>query len=118
MPRILEDIVQGIVAAERDMYVAGMCRTGAEPLQTLRTVEEMQADVIIVAGASAGDGSNYLYLLHRRPTLKIVAIAADGRSGFLHELRPHVAALRELSRTGLVAAIRGDSAADFEAIAQ
>jgi hypothetical protein len=38
--------------------------------------------------------------------LKILAIAADDRRGFLHELQPHVIPLGELSPTVLLDAIR------------
>ena len=104
MPRMLLDILSDIVASEPNMTIV-CCVTDSENL--LAAAQRTHANVIIV-GQSAGDeGQQYIPLLFRRPRIKVVAIAGDGRTGLLYELRPQRIPLSQMSADALLRAIRG-----------
>jgi hypothetical protein len=103
MPPLLSDMINGIIGSCQDMRVVV-----GPPIEDamLPAAIAMRADVIII-GEAAASTENCARALYRRPTLKILAISWDGRRGSLHELRPHVAAIEEISAESLIAAIRG-----------
>jgi DNA-binding NarL/FixJ family response regulator len=106
IPRILTDIIKDITASHEDIDVIGE-RAGFDDLT--QTAIRTQADVVVVGKANGSGDDDYCELLRRRPRLKILAISADGRRGFLHELQPRVIPLGELSPNSLIDAIRGKS---------
>jgi len=68
--------------------------------------------ILVVANIRLfGDGlaealAPFRALLHARPRLKNLAVAADGRDLVLHELRPRAEPFGEVSPTDLLQAIR------------
>jgi hypothetical protein len=100
---MLADIVKNIIAPERDIDVAGEIAGHGGLLQEAARV---QADFIVLGGTLASEDDDYRELLYGRPRMKILAITADGRRGFLHELQPRALALGEISSTSLIDAIR------------
>lgn len=72
-------------------------------------VAESGADVVILSEdhpALTGRGSTVLR--SQQASLKLLAVGADGREGFLYALRPVRIALGELSPARLAAAIRSE----------
>jgi len=101
---MLVDIIKDITASHEDIYVIGELADRNDLTQTaIRT----RADVIVVGKATGGSQDDYHKLLRSRPELKILAITADGRRGFLHELQPRVIPIGELSPSSLIDAILG-----------
>jgi len=99
---MLSDIVKAVIASQADFELVGEIG-GTTGLA--RAAGKAAADVLIVGGALRG--SHTLRILYGMPRLKIVTIEADGRQGFLHELRPSRTPVGEISPGILVAAIRG-----------
>jgi hypothetical protein len=104
MPRMLLDILSHVVASEPDMVVAG--RLDAEE-GLLAAVRRTRATVLLVGQAADDERDKYASLLLRRPQLKVVVVAGDGKTGALYELRPERVPLGELSAAALRNAIRG-----------
>lgn len=107
MPRMMRDIIRDITSSHKDIDVIAEL---AHRDELTKTAIRTRADVVVV-GKAAGDGhEDYRDLLRKRPRLKILAISADGRRGFLHELQPRVVPLGEVSPDSLIEAIRGSAA--------
>ena len=66
------------------------------------------ADVIMLQETHPDDVGSFAALLRRFPALRVVAITADGGTGYLHELRPCSTYLPELSVKLLAAALQSD----------
>ena len=104
---ILSEIVRDIVVGDPGLDLAGEV-TGAQDVAD--TVERTRADAVVwlverMVPAAATE------LLHRHPGLRLVTVEADGREGFLWELRPHLRELGALSPDLLVGALRGSGKA-------
>jgi hypothetical protein len=106
---MLIDIVKGIVASQDDFNLAGEM-IGQDGL--LQAATDAQADVTIVGPLVAAGSDNFRDLLYGRPQMTIVAISSDGREAILHQLKPHVIPLGEVSPASLIAAIRSASNPD------
>jgi hypothetical protein len=100
---MLLDILGHVVASERDMVIAGQV---ADDENLLSAVRRTRADVILVRQAVEDERRKYASLLFARPKLRIVAIARDGSTGLLYELRPQRIALGRLSADALRRALR------------
>jgi DNA-binding NarL/FixJ family response regulator len=100
---MLMDIVKDIIADEEDIALVGEV---ADRTSLVQAATHTRADVVVLGRAGPGGNDDYRDLLYRRPRMKVLAIAADGRRAFLHELQPRVVALGEISPTSLVEAIR------------
>jgi DNA-binding NarL/FixJ family response regulator len=100
---MLMDIVKDIIADEADIALVGEV-AGSTNLAQAAT--QARADVVVLGKAGPGGNDDYRDLLYRRPRMKVLAIAADGKRAFLHELQPRVVALGEISPASLVQAIR------------
>jgi len=103
---MLVDIVKDIIAPHQDIDVVGELAGRDELLQAAM---QTRANVIVLGNAAQADNDDYRELLYRLPHLKILAITADGRRGFLHELQPRVMPLGEVSSDSLIEAIRGET---------
>src|SRR5437868_1797433 len=105
MPRILRDIVQGVLAAD-----PAVALETTAPSDTLSdALARLEPDVAIVADASATP-EEYATLLYRHPQLRLVDIASDGRQAHLYELRPHRVGLGALSPETLLGVVRATGA--------
>jgi hypothetical protein len=101
---MLLDILSNIVASEPDMVVAGWVKDDEDLLAATRRA---RASVILVGRAAEDEQEKYASLLRARPKLKVVAIAGDGKTSLLYELRPQRVPLGEISADALRKAIRG-----------
>ncbi|HWX30116.1 MAG TPA: hypothetical protein VNZ53_22100 [Steroidobacteraceae bacterium] len=104
MPTMLLDILSHVVASEPDMVVMGRVEDEEDLLAAARRT---QASVLVVGQTMEDEREKYGTLLLRRPKLKVVAIAGDGKTGLLYELRPQRVPLGEMSADALRRAIRG-----------
>lgn len=103
MPAMLIDILSHVVASEFDMMVAGRIEDEENLLAATRRT---RANVLLVGQTAEDERDKYGLLLRGRPNLKVVAIASDGKTGLLYELRPQRVPLGELSADALLKAIR------------
>jgi len=103
------DILNHIVAAEPDIIVVGT----SDQADLSVAVRRLRADVLIV-GQEAKSEPDLLSLLFRRPQLKLLTVARDGRSAWSYELRPRRVQIRKLSRRSLVNAMRPRALATSE----
>jgi hypothetical protein len=103
MPKLLYDMVKGILVSCDDMHIVGEAVTRAG---IFRAAAAARADVVILSDEDVLTDDCY-QVLYRRPRLKIFALSADGRLGSLYELQPHVNPIGDISAENLIAAIRG-----------
>ena len=100
---MLIDIISDVVASEPDLVIVDKMTEGAGVGPAARRA---RADVVIVQQASSSDCAEQAEFLSVQRPFKVIALADDGRQGFLYELRPHCIPLGEMSADGLIAAIR------------
>jgi chemotaxis response regulator CheB len=103
IPKLLFDLIKGIIVSSEDLHIVGEPMKGAG---ILRAAAATKADVIILSDKDMSADNCYC-VLYRQPRLKIFAISTNGRRGSLYELRPRAKTLRDLSAESLIAAIRG-----------
>jgi DNA-binding NarL/FixJ family response regulator len=105
MPRMLRDIIAGVVVAEPDLELVGEVeRPETLPLRARRTRPDL-----VIAGATPAVASLTRELLDDHPRLRIIEVEAEGRRGSLYELAPRRRKLGELSPESLVAVAREQS---------
>jgi hypothetical protein len=97
------DIIHHVVAAEPDMAVIGVVDDGDLPI----AVRRARADVVVVGHDAQAERDAYIHLLLHQPHVKVLAIAHNGKSGWLYELRPRRVTLGKISPRTLIQAIRG-----------
>jgi hypothetical protein len=107
-PRLVGDIVEELIARESDIELVGTIRAERD---LAGAVKRTRADVILCHVAGAALPPAYRGLFEMYPHLKVLAIEASGRTGFVYELRP-VRAPLEVWPQGLVDAIRSAGASD------
>ena len=100
LPPLLHGILASAVAEQPDME-----RTDdvAASLPLADRVALARPDVVVTGG---DDGEQHLRLLRANPALRVLAIAADGKSATLYELRPHATVMHEVSLARVLDAIR------------
>jgi DNA-binding NarL/FixJ family response regulator len=109
MPTLMLDIIHHVVAAQPDMAIVG---TAGDDLPT--AAQHARADVLVVGHDNAqAERDFYLSLLLRSPQLRVLALADDGKSGWLYDLRPRRKRLQEISARSLASAIRGKASPTF-----
>ncbi|HEY8794123.1 MAG TPA: hypothetical protein VIM15_04185 [Gemmatimonadaceae bacterium] len=102
MPRMLRDVVEPVLATDFEIEVVGIVDDRHE-LESM--VRSTQADVVLVAMPSDEQAESYAELLYDSPRTTLLAITHDGRGAFLYALRPHKVGIRDVSRSGILAAI-------------
>ncbi len=103
MPRLLRDLVDAITSAEPDMVIAGEHLDEADERRALALID---TDILIAAESGTSRADRWIDLLYEHPHLKVLVLEQTGRTAQLYELRPHRTPLGEVSRAGLVNAIR------------
>jgi DNA-binding NarL/FixJ family response regulator len=101
--RLFGDLVKGIVEPADDVRVVAEVATEDELPEAL---EATDADFVVAALDDPTLTESYLSLLEERPRLRVLALAGEGRRGFLWELRPRRVPIGEVSPTTLLAALR------------
>jgi DNA-binding NarL/FixJ family response regulator len=110
MPALLGDIVRETLAAYPDVEVVAEveARDGIAS-----AVRRTGARVVVVGISPVGRlGLSGLLrdLLAEHPRLTVIALASDGRDGYVYRLRPHEVPIADLSPAALVQAIRATPA--------
>jgi hypothetical protein len=102
LPGLLTDVVRETFADDLGVRVVLLEATGPEDVDA--AIRRLGPDVVIV-GVPDGDplarrGLPYhLVFEHRNPV--VLALAADGRSAWVYELRPQARPIREVTPAGL-----------------
>lgn len=107
MPRMLGDIVTSIVSGQPDMEVVGDL---PYPAELHAVVRDTRADVVMLGLREPELPDGCVGLLETFPWVRVLGVAADGRSAFLYELRPQRQSLGEVSPHELVHVIRAKGA--------
>jgi chemotaxis response regulator CheB len=110
MPALLLDILHHIVESAPDMMIVGESADN----DLAGAAKRLRADAILVGEDANHDSGEYTQLLLSRPSLKVLAIANEGRNGTLHEMRPQHIPLGEISAETLRDAIRGRHGRDAQ----
>jgi DNA-binding NarL/FixJ family response regulator len=103
MPPILSEIVRETLAGERDIEILAEV---ADADQLAAAVRRTGASVAVVGIATNRTRALVHELLAEHPRLRVVALASDGRTGYVHSLQPRESAITDISPRTLVAAIR------------
>jgi hypothetical protein len=103
MPRILRDVITTIVADQPDMEIVGEVPENAD----VSEVDALGASFLTVGL----DPSGVLpptagRLLSDRNAVPMLGLSAEGRHGYLYELRPHRQPIGEVSPDVLLSTIR------------
>jgi len=106
MPPLLGDIVRETLIHQTDLEVLAEVGTRGE---IDFAVTSTRAHVAIL-GISPGDWGTLDVLLRQllksHPQLRVIALASDGRSGYVYQLEPRTVAIADVSPAALVNAIR------------
>jgi hypothetical protein len=105
LPRLLGEIIERTVGDQPDMEIVE-----AVPDATLRAALEASGADFVIAGPN-GDVGDANDLLAGWPSPRLLAVAGDGREGFLYELCPARRPLGEISPQTIVDAIRSERCA-------
>jgi chemotaxis response regulator CheB len=103
VPRMLRDIIAETLASEPDIEMVGEI---GDRESLLPRVGEIKPDVVILQLDHPDRVDECRTLLYTMPQLNALAMSREGRDAFLYALRPHQTPLGNLSRDGLVTAIR------------
>ena len=109
MPRLLADIIKGVIASQRDFALVGEVSSEDE---LLPSAIKKRANVVIVGALVKPKSKDVHDLLYCCPRMKIISIAPHGSNALLHEMQPHAIRLDDVSPATLIAAIRGFPDAD------
>jgi DNA-binding NarL/FixJ family response regulator len=105
MPRMMRDIIAGVVRAEPDLDLVGEI----EAPETLLTRARRMRPDLVIAGATPTLASVTRELLGDYPRLRIIEVEVEDGRGSLYELSPRRRKLGELSPESLVAVAREQS---------
>jgi DNA-binding NarL/FixJ family response regulator len=105
MTNMLFQIVSSVLAQSAESTLVGRVDSQEEVASRVRSTN---ADVVMMQAMHPESGQAVLPLLYKFPALKIVTIATSGRNGFVHELRPVVHPLLDLSAETLHAALQSE----------
>lgn len=102
MPRMLREILRGVVSDEPDLVVVDELTCDGTVGDA---VDRGRADVVVSSFASL-TSEVVSDLLTKHPALRILALRPDGGESTLYALRPHAEMLGEFSPGTLLACIR------------
>lgn len=106
LPPLLGDIVRETLVRDAEAEILAEVESAAD---IAAVVERTDPNVAVVGVATADwiDVSSRLRdLLSEHPRLTIVALASDGRSGYVYQNQPRGVVINDLSPKSLVQAIR------------
>jgi hypothetical protein len=100
MPKLLRDLVKEILMSQSDITVVG--ELTELDARLIASLDNSRAAAVIVGSSQAEVPEVFCRLLRERPSVRVLAIADDGRQTYLY------LPLGELSPTGLLDAVRRD----------
>ena len=113
LPPLLGDIVRETLVRDAEALVDAEVGSANDITPTL---ERATADVVVVGVAPSewSDLSSLVrLLLFEHPRLTIVALASDGRSGYVYQQQPRGVAIHDITPKSLVHAIRSTATTDL-----
>jgi len=108
IPQLLADIVEELIARQPDIELVASVDSSRD---LRRAVRRAQPDVILCRASGTRLPATYYELIEAHPHLRVLAIEANDRTGFVYELRP-VRTPLDVWPQGLVDAIRSARTAD------
>ena len=107
LPPFIIDIVTTLLTDKAALNIVARLDDRAEVQERLRA---LHPDLILM-GLRNGENDNIARaLLACLPSTTIIALSGDGRNAFLHEMRPHRRALRNISPRLLIRTVLARSA--------
>jgi DNA-binding NarL/FixJ family response regulator len=103
MPRMLHEVVSGILTAESDLHIVA---EGVGESALLERVDRDRPDVVVLAVPSGPPPRVCGELLRRYPTLTVLALEDRGQLGSFYLLRPMRFRLTDVSGRQMVSGIR------------
>jgi DNA-binding NarL/FixJ family response regulator len=103
LPAPLQGALEPILATQADMEVVGAVTV---PVEVLLAAGQTAAHVVLLGLEGRELPGIASHLLDEYPSIKVLAVAADGRRALLYELQPRLVAIGEASPATLVEAIR------------
>jgi hypothetical protein len=108
IPQLLADIVEELIARQPDMEVVGSV---ASNRGLRRVIRRARPDVVLCGVGGTRLPPAYGAILEAHPHVRVLAIEASGRTGFVYELRP-VRTPLDVWPQGLIDAIRSTWTSD------
>lgn len=102
IPQLLADIVEELIARQPDIELVGSVAANRD---LRRAIRRARPDVILCRASGAGLPAVYGEILEGHPHLRLLAIEASERTGFVYDLRP-VRTPLDVWPQGLIDAIR------------
>ena len=115
MPNMLGDIIGQILVSMPDVMLVERIGDGKDLLTAVRRT---RANVVLAERGADDERETYAPLLYARPRLRIIAVAGDGSTGLLYELRPQRIAVGEMSADALAKAVRRRPTAITDVLAE
>ena len=103
MPRILREIVEGLVADEHELEIV----EEDDVVVALTTIENGR-DSVVITTREGLDRESVDRLLSDSARVRLLVLSGDGRNAARYDLRVDERAFGEMSQPVLLAAIRGD----------
>lgn len=103
LPRMLQEIIGAVLAADDDIDVVAHAVTRRD-LQRIVGLRSVDVVVIGLDGEALPDIGRELFA--EDPSVTVLGMVAEGRHAFLYELRPHCVPLGAVSPETLAAAVR------------
>ncbi len=107
MPPVLAGIVRDVALAAEGAIVADAVPAG----DLADVVSSLRPDVVILNAAGLDAPPLDALMCGGGRPVRVIALSAKGEEACLHELRPHVAVIGDLSSAALLEAVRGRSGA-------
>jgi DNA-binding NarL/FixJ family response regulator len=101
-PRLLGEIIVAALSAEKGMRIVG---EADNEVDLVDLCSRAQPDVVVLGSTRADVEVIGHRLLRKCPFAKLLALASDGRTTYLFELRPYKVELGALSPRDLVQAV-------------
>lgn len=114
MQPMLMTIVKDVLAVDPCSEIVA---EGIPVDQLTGVVRSLRPDVVVLGeqGAALAGSDHLVALLHGgAPPVRVVALSDGSRSALLHELRPHVTVIEDLSPQALLRAVTGAPIDDRE----
>jgi hypothetical protein len=102
IPRLLADIVEELIARQPDIELVGSV---VADRNLGRVIERARPDVILCRASGTVLPAAYCEILEAEPYVRLLAIEASDRTGFVYDLRP-VRTPLDVWPQGLIDAIR------------
>ena len=102
LPYALQEILADTLSSQPDMVV----RRVGNHMEMLLAARETQADVVIIGMEDVQPPGVVSHLLDEDPSLKVILVDIDDQRGFLHELRPELRPIGQVTSPQLPSIIR------------